>query len=161
TDEVSRGLGLNVVGALPAVPQRPRVAAAGEGAARDLAVQSQLQEAVDGVRTMLLHAARSEPLRVIMVTSACGGEGKTSVATQLAASLARVWRKTLLIDGDLRNPAAHKVFDLPREPGLSEVLRGDVSVEDAIRASSVGRLWVLPAGHFDSQAGEALVQDNV
>ena len=158
TDEVSRGLGLTVVGTLPAVPVQARGATA---AAKDQAAQAQLQEAVDGVRTMLLHASRNEALRVIMVTSACGGEGKTSVASQLAASLARAWRKTLLIDGDLRSPAAHKVFDLPREPGLSEVLRGEVSVEDAIRASSVGRLWVLPAGHFDSQAGEALVQDNV
>ena len=157
-DEVSRGLGLNVVGSLPAVPVQARSAAA---PAKDQAAQAQLQEAVDGVRTMLLHAGRNESLRIIMVTSACGGEGKTSVASQLAASLARAWRKTLLVDGDLRAPAAHKVFDLPREPGLSEVLRGEVGVEDAIRASAVSRLWVLPAGRWDSQAGEALAQDTV
>lgn len=155
-DEVSQGLGLHVVGALPTVPAR-----AASAPARAMALQNQLQEAIDGVRTMLLHAARNEPLRVIMVTSANGGEGKTSVATQLAASLARAWRKTLLIDGDLRNPAAHRVFDLPQDPGLSEVLRGEVAPEDAIRPAPVGRLSVLPAGQYDSHALEALAQDNV
>ncbi len=160
TDEVSRGLGLHVMGALPAVRTGPHSPGATR-AAQDLAVQSQLQEAVDGVRTMLLHAARTEPLRVIMVTSACAGEGKTSVATQLAASLARSWRKTLLIDGDLRSPAAHRVFDLPQDPGLSEVLRGEVATEDAIRPAPVSRLWVLPAGQWDAHAIQALAQDKV
>jgi capsular exopolysaccharide synthesis family protein len=155
TNEVSHGLGLHVVGTLPRVPAR--LPAKGQATA----FQAQLEEAVDGVRTMLLHAARSEPMRVVMVTSACGGEGKTSVATQLAASLARAWRKTLLIDGDLRNPAAHRVFELPREPGLSEVLRGEVTVEDAIRPAPVGRLWVLSAGQWDSHAIQALAQDDV
>ena len=154
-NEVSHGLGLHVVGTLPRVPRLTGKSA------QDGVIQAQLEEAVDGVRTMLLHAARTEPLRVVMVTSACSGEGKTSVATQLAASLARAWRKTLLIDGDLRNPAAHRLFDLPREPGLSEVLRGDVTAEDAIRPAPVSRLWVLPAGQWDSQAIQALAQDDV
>jgi polysaccharide biosynthesis transport protein len=157
TSEVSHGLGLHLVGTLPAIPVR----ANGKAPGREVVLQAQLEEAVDGVRTMLLHAARSEPLRVVMVTSACGGEGKTSVATQLAASLARAWRKTLLIDGDLRNPAVHRVFELPREPGLSEVLRGEVSATDAIRPASVSRLWVLPAGQWDSHAIQALAQDDV
>jgi capsular exopolysaccharide synthesis family protein len=161
TDEVSRGLGISVVGALPAVPARARVPATAQTTAKDQALQAQLQEAVDGVRTMLLHAARSEELRVIMVTSACGGEGKTSVATQLAASLARAWRKTLLIDGDLRSPAAHKLMEVPCEPGLSEVLRGEVTADDAIRPTPVSRLSILPAGHWDNPAIQALAQDNV
>jgi capsular exopolysaccharide synthesis family protein len=156
TDEVSRGLGLHVVGSLPQVRQAAR-----QTPSQVAAVQAQLQEAVDGVRTMLLHAARTEPLRVIMVTSATGGEGKTSVATQLAASLARAWRKTLLIDGDLRNPAAHRVFEVLREPGLCEVLRSEVAVDDAIRPAPVSRLWILPAGQWDAHAIQALAQDDV
>jgi capsular exopolysaccharide synthesis family protein len=164
TEEVSQGLALAVVGSLPLVRARAAGAArtsTPQAAARDLIVQSQLQEAIDGVRTRLLHTARSESMRVIMVASASPGEGKTSVATQLAASLARAWRKTLLIDGDLRNPAAHKVFDVPSEPGLSEVLRGEVAVEDVIRPASISRLWVLPAGHSDGHALQALAQDEV
>ena len=60
-----------------------------------------------------------------MVTSAIAGEGKTSLASQLAASGTRV-RKTLLIDGDLRNPSAHLRFGLSAQPGLAEkLLSGD------------------------------------
>jgi capsular exopolysaccharide synthesis family protein len=160
-EEVSRGLGLNVVGTLPPVPARVRAPADREPTGRDLACQLQLQEAVDGIRTMLLHAARTEPLRVVMVSSANGGEGKTTVASQLAASLSRAWRKTLLVDGDLRHPEAHQLFGLAREPGLCEVLRGEVSAEDAIRPAPQSRLWVLPAGQWDSHALQALAQDNV
>lgn len=158
--EVSHGLGLNIVGSLPPMPasaRTPTTAAAPQNALW----QNQLNEAIDGIRTMLLHASRSESLRVIMVTSASGGEGKTTLATQLAASLARAWRKTLLIDGDLRKPSAHKAFDIPQEPGFSELLRAEVSLTDAIKPTSLGRLWLMPAGHFDSHAVQALAQDNM
>jgi polysaccharide biosynthesis transport protein len=161
-EEVSQGLGLNVVGHLPAIPAHIR-RPLGTGAS-DLQGQvwnNQLNEAVDAVRTLLLHASRAEALRVIMVTSADSGEGKTSLASQLAASLARAWRKTLLIDGDLRNPATHQLFDLPCEPGFSEVLRGEIQASDAVRATALSRLWVLPAGTWDYHALQALAQEDV
>ena len=63
---------------------------------------------------------------MVMVTSADAHEGKTTVASQLAASLARSGRRTLLVDGDVPTPAAHRVFELPQEPGLCELLRGQV-----------------------------------
>ena len=120
-----------------------------------------MTEAIDAIRTVLLHSPRGEAPRVIMVTSALGGEGKTTLATHLAASLARAWRKTLLIDCDLRNPGAHRQFDLAVEPGMSEALRGEVEFEDAVRPTLVSRLWLLPAGKFDSHAVQALAQDGV
>jgi len=160
-DEVSHGLGFNIVGSLPQMPLSARKAGANATSSRNLYWQNQLSEAVDGIRTMLMHASRSENLRVIMITSASGGEGKTSLATQLAASLARAWRKTLLIDGDLRKPAAHKAFDVPLGPGFSELLRNEVSLPDAIKPTPLGRLWLMPAGHFDSHAVQALAQDSM
>jgi len=160
-DEVVQGLGLPLVGTLPALPARARRPLPSGSEGKDLYWQSVMNEAVDAIRTLLLHAARSETLQVIMVTSASGGEGKTSVASHLAASLARAWRKTLLVDGDLRNPASHKLFDLPLEPGLSEVLRGEVSLADAIRPTPLSRLWLMPAGNWDSHAVQALAQEGV
>jgi capsular exopolysaccharide synthesis family protein len=160
-DEVSQGLGLNLLGALPALPARLRRPVAGHATPRDLQLQNQMAEAVDALRTMLLHQAKADALQVVMVTSAGGGEGKTSLASQLAASLARSWRKTLLVDGDLRNPAAHKLFDVPLEPGLSEVLRGETSIGDLVRPTPLSRLWMVPAGHWDSHAVQALAQDGV
>ena len=67
----------------------------------------------------------------------------------------------LLIDGDLRHPNTHTLFEVPQEPGLAEVLRGEVVPTDAIRATSFSRLWVLPAGNGDGHAIQALAQDNV
>src|SRR5205823_3082907 len=123
--------------------------------------QSVITESVDAIRTQLVHAARTDGLHVVMVTSAVGGEGKTSLASQLAASLARAWRKTLLIDGDLRNPAAHKLFDLPLEPGFSEALRGEINLTDAVKPTLLSRLWLMPAGHWDAHAVQALAQEGV
>jgi Mrp family chromosome partitioning ATPase len=105
-----------------------------------------LTESVDAVRTLLLHAAHNEGLRVVMVTSAVGGEGKTSLSCHLAASLARSGRKTLLVDGDMRNPSCHRMFEVELEPGLSELLRGETDAAEAIHSTPAATLSVLPAG---------------
>jgi capsular exopolysaccharide synthesis family protein len=156
-EDVAGGLAMGVVGTLPALPASARGAMPLPGHA----AQGAMTEAIDAIRTVLLHAPQSEAPRVLMVTSALGGEGRTTLATHLAASLARAWRKTLLIDADLRNPGAHRQFDLAVEPGLSEALRGEVEYEDAVRPTPVSRLWLLPAGRFDSHAVQALAQEGV
>jgi polysaccharide biosynthesis transport protein len=156
-EEVAKGLGLNVLGTIPAMPARSKK----PDAVAEQKWQNQLQESVDAIRTVLLHQARTEALHVLMITSAQSGEGKTTLATQLAASLARAWKRVLVIDADLRHPAAHKLFDTPQEPGLAEVMRGEVEATDAVRATSLSRLWLLPAGNGDTHAIQALAQDNV
>ena len=75
--------------------------------------QNLLLESIDATRTMLVHAARTGSHRVVMITSAVGGEGKTSLASHLATSLARSGLRTLLVDADLRSPSIHRLFDLP------------------------------------------------
>jgi succinoglycan biosynthesis transport protein ExoP len=155
--EVAGGLGIPLVGSVPAVPARV-LTADRPPRARDAGRQGRLTEAVDALRTLLLRGAAGRP-QVALITSAVGGEGKTTLAGQLASSLARAWRKTVLIDGDMRKPAAHLRFGLPLEPGLSEVLRGEVEIADALQPTSEGRLWVLPAGHWDAHAVGALAQD--
>jgi capsular exopolysaccharide synthesis family protein len=160
TEEVSRGLGLPLIGTVPTLPDAARSSLVGQGKV-DPVWQNQLLESVDTIRTLLLHNARAANTRVIMISSAVGGEGKTSLATQLAASLARAWKKTLLIDGDLRSPSAHKLFEVPQEPGFSEVLRGELGAAEAIRSTPLSRLWIMPAGHWDSHAVQALAQDSV
>jgi capsular exopolysaccharide synthesis family protein len=152
--DVAEGLGLHVVGTLPALHPNRRAPSV-------LDVPQPAIEAVDAVRTVLLHNARREAMRLVMITSAVGGEGKTCLATQLAASLARAWRKTLLIDCDFRNPSAHMPFDVPLEPGLCEALRGEMEFEEAIRPTRISRLWMLPAGRCDRHALQALAQDDV
>jgi capsular exopolysaccharide synthesis family protein len=160
-DEVTQGLGLTLVGTLPRLSARAQREAQGAATPRQIHLQSIITESVDAIRTQLLHAARSDGVQVVMVTSASGGEGKTSLSSQLAASLARAWRKTLLVDGDLRNPAAHKLFRLPLEPGFSELLRGEAGLGDVVKPTPLSRLWLLPAGHLDPHAIQALAQEDV
>jgi capsular exopolysaccharide synthesis family protein len=152
-DEVMHGLGLRIVGALPPLPARRQLA----GPRRvDDAWRGQLTEAVNATRAMLLRLSRDEPLRVVLVTSAVGGEGKTTLSSHLAISLARAGRRTVLVDGDLRSPAAHRVFELPSAPGLAEALRGEVDPEDVARPTLVDGLWLVPAGVGDEAALQAL-----
>ena len=80
-------------------------------------------EAVNGLCASLLCDDRLSRGAVLMVTSASENEGKTLLATQLAAGLARTGRRTLLLDGDLRNSRCREQLGLADGPGLSEVLR--------------------------------------
>jgi capsular exopolysaccharide synthesis family protein len=160
SDEITFGLGIPTVGTLPLLPAQVRQAALSATTPRDLQWEGRLTEAVDAVRTFLLRSLGDGP-HVVLVTSAVQGEGKTSLASQLAASLARAWRKTLLIDGDLRKPAAHQLFDLPGEPGFSDVLRGETDPADVIKQTAVSRLWLMPAGQWDPHAHQALAQEGV
>ncbi len=153
SDDVAVGLGLDLLGTLPPVPVAARPVVPVDGTALE---HGTLVEAVDGVRTRLLHAARNHSVRVLMVASAIGGEGKTSLATHLAASLARGGRKTLLVDGDLRNPGAHLPFQCRLAPGFADALRGEAAYEDLVQPTPVENLWLLSAGQSDRRALQAL-----
>jgi capsular exopolysaccharide synthesis family protein len=152
--DIASGLGLPVLGNIP-VKRRGRTLTR-----EQLDGQGNLREAVDALRTVLLHDHEKGP-RLLLVTSAIHGEGKTTLAALLAASLARAWRKTLLIDADLRTPAAHQLFQTQLEPGLSEILRGEAEPADVVQPTELSRLWMITAGHWDSHAIQALAQDGV
>jgi capsular exopolysaccharide synthesis family protein len=96
-----------------------------------------------------------------MVTSAMGGEGKTSLACQLAWSIARARYRCLLIDFDLRRPAAHGVLGLPVSPGMCEVLRGEVELRDVIQLTRAGNLSFIAAGELDDEAQIGLTQQHL
>jgi succinoglycan biosynthesis transport protein ExoP len=157
-DEVPTDLGLRVVGGLPILPSRP-------SRERSLAIKGKdrygydlLLESVDATRTMLVHAARGESHRIVMITSAVSGEGKSSLASYLAPSLARSGMKTLLVDADLRNPSLHQIFEFPLTPGLSELLRGETSLSAVIRQTAIEHLSLVPAGVCDRQTIHLLAQ---
>ena len=157
-DEVAGDLGLAVVGSLPMLPARARRNGVMARHEKDRYRYNLLLESIDATRTMLIHAARSGSHRVIMIASALPGEGKTSLASHLATSLARSGQKTLLIDADLRCPSIHRLFDLTLDPGLSELLRGEVAFEDVIVSTAVEELKVLTAGKCDTQTLRILSQ---
>ncbi|MCO6043136.1 polysaccharide biosynthesis tyrosine autokinase [Aeoliella sp. ICT_H6.2] len=153
-EQVDEGLGIRVVGTLPALnakrmmnPKHPLVA--------------QLTESIDSVRTALMHDSNTKRRQVVLVTSPSAMEGRTTVASQLAASLARAGRRTLLIDGDLRRPALHSLFDVPLEDGLCEVLRAEADVADVVRPTHAEGLWLMTAGYCDADAVHAMATDQI
>jgi succinoglycan biosynthesis transport protein ExoP len=159
SDEVVQSLGLHIVGTVP--DHSPRSWVPWSRPDDNVYTQSLLTESVDSARTMLLHMASKEKLQIVMITSALAGEGKTSLASHLAASLARAGRRTLLLDSDLRNPTLHRLFDLSRAPGLSELLRGENELESVIRETQIPNLSMISAGKADAVALQALALDGI
>jgi succinoglycan biosynthesis transport protein ExoP len=151
-EEVSRGLGLRVIGAVPT-----RSIARGQGEDAD----QRVRESIHSIRAMLLREARLQDTHAVMVTSADTGEGKTTLAGQLATSLAQAGQKTLLVDGDLRAPTLHQLFETTAQPGLTEVLLGEVALEDAVRPTSIDGLSFLPAGEWDGDVVKALAGEGM
>ena len=95
--------------------------------------------------------------RCVLITSAVGGEGKTTLAAQLAVRCAEAGASTVLIDADLRRSTLGRLFEVPECPGLSDVLRGDATLEDTlVPISQVGGCHLLPAGSPDANPNRIL-----
>ncbi len=150
-EEVAHGLRLRVLGALPLGGRLSKISS-GSGS------NPQWTEALNGLRTVILHEAQQHGLKAILITSAGPQEGKSTLAGHLAVSLAAAGRRTLLIDADLRRPALHAAFGCRAAPGLSDLLlsRGD-SVE-AIQPTSAPGLFLLPAGNSNRAVPDLLAQ---
>ena len=156
-DEVVFGLGMRLVGTVPKVAKLPRTTPGKPGKASGDGHQV-LTESVDAARTLLLHLARTQGLRSVMVTSAVAGEGKTSLSCRLAFSLARAGLRTLLVDADTRNPSVHTIFGGPCEPGFCEALCGQTDPRSSLRPTPLANLLFMPAGRWSEQLPAVLDQ---
>jgi succinoglycan biosynthesis transport protein ExoP len=140
-----------VVGVVPPLPQvRPQ---GGLFSGRDeFKAQRQLDQFVqslDHLRVALCSGrdAWGRDRRVILITSACGSEGKTTLAAQLAERCVNAGLHTLLIDGDLRNPTLSRMLDVPNNRGLINVLRGECLPDEAISVvGGAGGFHFMPSG---------------
>ena len=148
--DVSKGLRLPVLGSVPLIPAKV-IRRLGSPSKRCQTWQVRLTESVDGIAARVLRKADMEQCRVIMVSSAAGGEGKTTLATQLALSLSRAGRRTVLVDFDLRRPAFDEVFGLPLEPGVCEALRRENEISALVHEVATKNLAVVTAGRWDRE----------
>jgi capsular exopolysaccharide synthesis family protein len=152
-DEIRVHLGLSNLGMLPALDGK---ALAGGYPMVSKGVPGNFAEAFRAVRTNVLFSSAQEGSRSIVVTSTGPGEGKSMVASNLAISLAQAGQRVLLIDADMRKPKAHEIFELPQEPGLSNLLVGNAKASEAVRKSGVGNLWIIASGHVPPNPAELL-----
>src|SRR6266536_154614 len=124
--------------------------------------QSQMAESYRALRTSLLLSSLGAPPKVIMVTSARPQEGKTTTAINSAIVLAQKGVRVLLVDADLRRPGVHKTLGLGPCSGLSNVLTGSATLQQAITVSPVlPSLFILPAGTPPPNPAELLASTNM
>ena len=109
--------------------------------------QSQMAESYRALRTSLLLTSLGAPPKTILITSALPREGKTTTSINTAIVLAQKGVRVLLVDADLRRPSIHKALGLGPRSGLSNVLTGGATLQQAtVRSSLLPNLYILPAG---------------
>jgi succinoglycan biosynthesis transport protein ExoP len=119
-----------------------------------------VSEAYRSLRTALLLSSAHQ-LRVIALTSANSGEGKTATASNLAVVMAQLGRQVLLVDADLRKPRLHRVFNLSNREGLVHCLTGGEPLERMIQSTGTPGLFLLPSGTIPPNPSELLASDRM
>jgi capsular exopolysaccharide synthesis family protein len=148
-EQVSRELGLSILGAIPGIKRsNGRQLKADEAA--------QVVEAFRTVRLNLAHSYGAAGPVMLTVSSPGSGDGKSLVSSNLALSFAEAGYRTLLVDGDIRRGELHRMFSLDRRPGLLDYLVGDASMDSIVRPSSHEGLEVIPCGTRRQQGPELL-----
>lgn len=161
-EEIRRRLGLPVVGHIPFLRQDDSAEVGAEGAALDPVLvafhrpKSTESEAYRGVRTALYFSTRGEGHKVIQVTSPNKSDGKSTLAANLAISIAQSGKRTILLDADFRKPRQHKVFGLSPKIGLASLVAGEVELPEAVQESGVPGLSLLPCGPIPPNPAELL-----
>ena len=120
------------------------------------------EESIDTLRSSLFLSTETRDSRSFAVVSSMSGEGKSSVSSQLALSIARATGETvLLIDADLRCPDQHDIFGLDLSDGLAGVLSEEISLDSAIDKSLGDRIHVLPAGKLRTTPHRLITPDSM
>jgi capsular exopolysaccharide synthesis family protein len=106
----------------------------------------EVEESFRAIRSALLLAQVDRPPRSLLVTSAVPGEGKSTIVANLGRTLSSFGSRTLLIDADLRHPRLHRVFNVTKRRGLTNLLASGLPVEEVIFSTEHENLWVMPGG---------------
>lgn len=138
-EQVSRELGLDIIGAVPAL-RRTRTGELNPEEA------SQVVESFRSIRLNLRHAFPGRGPVIFTVSSPGAGDGKSLVASNLAMSFAEAGYRTLLVDGDIRRGALHTAFEVEQRPGLLDYLAGEVPRGEILKPSAYENLTVIPCG---------------
>ena len=157
-DQVTKELGLSILGAIPAI----RKVRADD---RDAEEAAQVVEAFRTIRMNLAHSYGTAGPVLLTVSSPSPGDGKSLVSSNLALSFAEAGYRTLLIDGDIRRGELHRMFNCERRPGLLDCLRGEASIELVQRPTTHANLTLIPCGtrhhHGPELLGSAAMRDTM
>lgn len=109
-------------------------------------MQAAFSEAVRNLHTGLMLSGRDQPPKIVLVTSALPGEGKSSAVLSLARLMASCGKRVVVLDCDLRRPALHKAFGGSLGPGLVEHLTGAFSINDVLQKDTLSPAYLIAAG---------------
>ncbi len=158
-DEISKDLNMPVLGHVP-VMDMTKIVKKVESCDASLTTihhsRGQVSEAYRAVRTGLFFSNRGGELRVIQVTSPVPGDGKSTLSSNLAVTMAQSGRRVLLIDADFRRPRIAKIFGIDADIGMAAVVAEKAELDQAIYASPVPNLSIMPGGKRPSNPAELL-----
>ena len=178
-EEIERYLGLSVIGTIPHIDyvtdkvKVKKMAALDEkknGHSRKereinerafqllplLGSKNPLVEAYRNLRTDLQFINVDEPLKSLMITSSTPGEGKSLNTANLAISYAELGKSILVVDCDLRKPMQHNIFQMERNPGITDFLARDADLDTIIRPTKIPNLSLISAGTLPPNPAEML-----
>lgn len=162
-EEIRRRLNLPVLGHIPALLSEEEEKAKSEGVAGPDPIlctyykpKSRKAEVFRAVRTALYFNTRGEGHKVIQITSPNMGDGKTTLSTNLAVSIAQSGKRIVLIDADFRRPRINKVFGLSNDIGFTTVLTGQCELREAIQQTMIPGLMLLTCGPIPPNPAELL-----
>lgn len=152
-EDIERVLNIPFLGLVPLIDERTELK-------RDRVVaddsRSTTSEAFRTLRAALGFGEDHRPRRRLVITSAGPGEGKSLVSSNLAIAYAQAGSRTLLVDGDLRRPALHKVFGADRNIGLSGYLDGTLTLDEVAQPTGIDGLQMCPVGRTVPNPAELL-----
>ena len=156
-DEVRERMGWPVLGTIPTIKSNAPASERGDSRlVAHLDPRSPVAEAYRSLRTNLAFARAHNSARVLVCTSPGPADGKSTTVANLAITFAQQGQRTLLIDGDLRRAVLDRIFNVPRAPGLTDVLTGQGKLRDIAHPTSITNLFVLGSGPFPPNPSELL-----
>lgn len=113
------------------------------------------------IRTNINFSMPDQELRTLLVTSASPSEGKSTTASNIAAVFSQEGKKVLLVDADMRKPTTHHTFKIRNTHGLSSILTRQCEVHEAVQATDIENLYILPSGPIPPNPAELLASKNM
>lgn len=161
-EDVERQAGATLIGVIPhvAIPADGAKRRGRDGEREYLVAEDDPKapatEAYRTLRTNLMFMSATGPLRRLLITSPLQGEGKSTIAANLAAVMAQAGQRVLLVGADLRRPSVHRFFGLSNRSGLSSVLSGQAELTEAVQDPGVRGMRILAGGPIPPNPAELL-----
>lgn len=153
-DEISAVVGVPVLGTIPSMSKKSSITNRGQRV--HLEPTSAAAEAYRTVRTAVYFGAPNGQAKTLLITSPAPGDGKTTLVSNLAITMAKASQRTLILDADFRKPMQHKIFEIDDEKGLSNVISGQELLANVISKTIVDGLDILPCGPVPPNPSEML-----